>query len=71
MVETEQDQINFVTTAADGRRFFLSVPAGEGHSRLEAIREEGRQWIEVDDGRWINRDHVLYAYASAAKDATF
>ena len=71
MAETEQDQITFVTTAADGRRFFLSVPAGEGHGRLESILEEGRQWIEVDDGRWINRDHVLYAYASAAKDATF
>ncbi len=65
MAEAEQDQIIFVMAVGD-ERFHKSVPAGQGRDELEAIVGGDSRWIEVDDSHWINRDHVLYGYVTAA-----
>ena len=58
MAEQEQDQLTF--RMAIGERFYTkSVPAGSARAEVQTILGREFGWIEVDDGGWINRDHVL------------
>ena len=64
--EADRDRIVFVM-ASEQREFQKSVPAGEGQRTLEEIvRKRDNPWIEVDHGRWIIRDHVLFAELTPA-----
>jgi hypothetical protein len=68
--EGSSDQLTFGTV--DGKRFPLTVAAGEGRDVLAQFTQGPAQWIQVDkygdeDQQWIQKGHVVWIALRSSK----
>ena len=49
-------------------RFVRTLPRGQGENALREFLERDSRWIQVDDSKWILRDHVLYMHLAQSDE---